>query len=187
MYKALFLLAGSGTRLRPLTNDRPKSLIEINNKSLLSRSLDYLRANQIQHIVIVTGYMKESIHQFIKDKYPGLSVEFINNNLFDSTNNSYSLYLANSAFQNDESMLLLDGDILYEKTIIDKLIDTDDTRNYLAVRASNDLADEEMKVILNSNRSVIKIDKKLTPKKSYGESLGIAKFPQISLRSYSKH
>lgn len=175
-YKAVYLLAGVGSRLRPYTDNCPKSLIEVNEKAFLARSVESMKSRNISDFVVVTGYMSEKIESFFNNNYPELNVQFIKNDIYDSTNNSYSLYLAQKAFTKNEAMYLLDGDILFEPEIIDLLQKTEDSVNVLATRKSDDLADEEMKVILKNDSDVISIEKKLDPKRSYGESIGIAKF-----------
>ena len=185
-YKAVYLLAGVGSRLRPYTDDRPKSLIEVNGKAFLSRSVDTMKSRGITDFVVVTGYMDDKIKSFFATHYPDLNIEFIHNEIYNSTNNSYSLYLAKEAFKNNEAMYLLDGDILFQPEIIDLLQKTADSKNVLATRKADDLADEEMKVILKNDTDIISIEKKLDPKRSYGESIGIAKFsPDFTQKLFS--
>ena len=175
-FKAVYLLAGVGSRLRPLTDKLPKSLIEVNGKAFLARSIESMVSNGIEDFVIVTGYKADLIQSFFKENYPNLNITFINNDVYASTNNSYSLHLAQKAFSGEEGMYLLDGDILFDSKIVSKLKETPDDVNLLATRKSNDLGDEEMKVILKNENDVLSIEKKLDIARSYGESIGIAKF-----------
>lgn len=77
--KAIILAAGIASRLRPLTNDRPKCLLKIGNRSLLERTIDALLENNIREIVIVTGYLHEMLESFVQTRYPSLSIKFIRN------------------------------------------------------------------------------------------------------------
>ena len=89
--KAIILAAGIASRLRPLTNDRPKCLLEIGNKCLLQRTFDALIANGINQFVVVTGYLHTLIEDFLTRSYPTLNITFIHNERYASTNNIYSL------------------------------------------------------------------------------------------------
>ena len=66
--KAIILAAGIASRLRPLTNDRPKCLLKIGNRSLLERTIDALLENNIREIVIVTGYLHDMLETFVQTR-----------------------------------------------------------------------------------------------------------------------
>lgn len=87
--RAILLAAGMGTRLRPLTENTPKSLIEINGEPLAERQIKYLKEIGVDDIYIVTGYLSEKF-QYLKEKY---GVTLINNEFYDKYNNIYSMYL----------------------------------------------------------------------------------------------
>ena len=156
---AVILAAGMAKRLRPLTDNTPKCLLDVKGRSLLERSMDALKGAGIQEFVIVTGYLNHMIENFVKDHYgDSIRVTFIHNALYDSTNNIYSLWLAGKAVAGKE-FLLLDSDLLYDPQIV---------KNVLASKADNvltlirhELGEEEMKVVLG--------------KAAAGESLGIEK------------
>ena len=74
--KAVILAAGIASRLRPLTDHTPKCLLEIGGRCLLARTLDGLLANGIREVVVVTGYLREQIMDFVGTHYPGLKVEY---------------------------------------------------------------------------------------------------------------
>ena len=110
--KAVILAAGMASRLRPLTAHTPKCLLKIGERSLLQRSMDALISNGIHDFVFVTGYLHTMIEDFVTLTYPDLKVQFVHNEVYASTNNIYSLWLALPAVGN-ERMLLLDSDLLY--------------------------------------------------------------------------
>lgn len=91
---AIILAAGKGTRLEPLTNDTPKSLIKINGKSLIEIQIEFLLDKNICDIIIVTGYLSEKF-DYLKSKY---NVNLIYNDKYDYCNNIYSMYLAREYF-----------------------------------------------------------------------------------------
>ena len=88
---AIILAAGMASRLRPLTNNTPKCLLKIGERSLLQRSIDALIINGIKEFVIVTGYLHNQIEDFVKQQYPDINISFIHNEIYNSTNNIYSL------------------------------------------------------------------------------------------------
>lgn len=169
--KAVILAAGIASRLRPLTNDRPKCLLEIGNRSLLERAIDALVANEIHEIVIVTGYLKEMIESFVQTKYPDLSVKFIYNEVYASTNNIYSLWLAKPEVLNEKEFILLDSDILFEAPMVRMLLESPHA-NCLALD-SHKLGEEEIKVIVNEKNQIIEISKTCSIQEAIGESIGI--------------
>ena len=176
MYKALLLLAGTGTRLRPLTDELPKPLIDVGGRPLLARSIDSLVACGVTEIVAVTGHLGDKVAEFFREGWPDISVEIIRNEQHDTTNNAYSLLLSRGAF-NGCGMILLDGDILYEHRIMQRVVADGGQGSALVVRRSRELGHEEMKVQVDEPSGVIKqIGKGLLPEECYGESIGIARF-----------
>ena len=77
--KAIILAAGMASRLRPLTDHKPKCLLEIGKQCLLGRAIEGLILNGIREVVIVTGYLQEQIIEFVQRHYPDLKVEYIYN------------------------------------------------------------------------------------------------------------
>ena len=87
--RVIILAAGMGTRLRPLTDDKPKSLVEVNGEPMIERQLRFLKEKGIEDIIIVTGYMAEKF-EYLKEKY---GVKLIHNDKYDVYNNVYTMYL----------------------------------------------------------------------------------------------
>ena len=171
--KAIILAAGMASRLRPLTLHTPKSLLTIDGKSLLQRSMDALIQNGIKDFVIVTGYLHEKIEAFVEEQYADtISVKFIYNNVYDSTNNIYSLWLARPEAEG-EDFLLLDSDLLYDPQIITEVM-ANKAANVLTL-IKHDLGEEEMKVVTDADGVIKEISKTCNPSDAAGESLGIEK------------
>jgi len=169
--RAIILAAGMASRLRPLTNNTPKCLLKIGERSLLQRSIDALINNGIKEIVIVTGYLHKQIEDFVKQQYPNINISFIHNEVYDSTNNIYSLWLARPKADGEE-ILLLDSDLLYDPEIITRILSTNAENVLTLIR--HDLGEEEMKVVTDSS-VIIEISKTCSPSDAIGESLGIEK------------
>ncbi|KAA0548360.1 NTP transferase domain-containing protein [Bacillus sp. BGMRC 2118] len=87
--RAIILAAGMGTRLRPLTYDTPKSLVEVNGKPMLEKQIEFMQEKGINEIIIVTGYLAEKF-DYLVDKY---NVKLIHNDKYEEYNNLYTMYL----------------------------------------------------------------------------------------------
>jgi choline kinase len=171
--KAVILAAGIASRLRPLTDNTPKCLLNIGDKKILELTIDNIVANNIDDIIIVTGYLEQQIKSFVAAKYPQLNITYIYNEVYDSTNNIYSLWLAKDSLSGDE-MLLMDSDIIFDKDIIAKLL-ASGYDNCLALKRHN-VQDEEIKVKADKNGRVLEIGKEVKLNEAIGESIGIEKF-----------
>lgn len=118
--KAIILAAGEGKRLRPLTEDTPKSMVELWGKGLLQRQLEQLALCGIDDITVITGYKKEAIE--------GLAVNTVYNEHYNTTNMVFSLSKALPTLNRSceyGSVLILYGDIAYDiehlKTLINNV------------------------------------------------------------------
>jgi choline kinase len=178
--KAVILAAGIASRLRPLTDHSPKCLLEIGDKSLLQRTIDALLANDINEIVIVTGYLHKMIEDFVTTHYTSLKVEFIYNERYESTNNIYSLWLAKASVL-EQDTLLLDSDILFDKKIITTLL-ASACPTCLALN-KHPLGEEEIKVIADANHRIEEISKVCSIANAAGESIGIEKMSKEFVRT----
>jgi len=172
--KAIILAAGVASRLRPLTDNTPKCLLNVGDKSILQRTIDNLLSNGIDRLVVVTGYLSEMIEKFIAENYPNLDVVFIYNEKYLSTNNIYSLWMTKEYALNDE-MLLLDSDTIFDSRIIG-LLKNSNYENCLAMKTGFELGEEEIKVNVKEDNSIAEISKTVDPTVAVGESIGIEKF-----------
>ncbi len=109
---ALILAAGSGKSLLPLTEDRPKCMLDIKGRTVLDRQLDTLRSRGIHDIALVRGYRKERVAA------PG--VRFYDNDRFDETGELTSLFSAEAELHG--RLLFLYGDVLFERALLDRLL-----------------------------------------------------------------
>ena len=88
--KALILAAGLGSRLRPLTDQKPKALVQYNGRELIDYQISALASQQIEEIIVVVGYEASRIKNFIKANYPTLKIRIIENKEFSSSNSAFS-------------------------------------------------------------------------------------------------
>ena len=113
---ALLLAAGMGYRLRPITDDAPKCLTEINGYSILERLVRCLQLNGIDRLVIVVGHMQDSIRNFFEESSTSLNVEFVFNPDYLTTNNIYSWWLARKSLR--EPFVLIESDLLFNASLL---------------------------------------------------------------------
>ena len=149
--KAIILAAGEGKRLRPLTNNTPKCLVNLFGKSLLQWQIETFRSCQIDDISVVTGYRSKLVD------LPGL--KFFQNKKFETTNMVESLFCASQELS--EQTIVSYGDIIFEKKVLDKLIQSKadfsvivdkNWKRYWEIRFDNPLNDvESLKIDTDDN------------------------------------
>lgn len=110
--KAIILAAGMGTRLRPLTENKPKGLVEVHGTPMVERQLKYLNEKGIYDITVVTGYLSEQ-YAYLKDKY---DVKLIHNDKYDVYNNIYTMYLVRDILP---GAYVVESDFFWFNNIID--------------------------------------------------------------------
>lgn len=118
--QALILAAGYGKRLKPITDSIPKAMAEVNGTPLLINALDNLSGRDISEVILVVGHKQDYIHQHIGAEYRGMKITYVENPLYLTTNNIYSLYLAGNYIRDD--VLLLECDLFYRRELIDAVL-----------------------------------------------------------------
>ncbi|MCL6634235.1 MAG: aminotransferase class I/II-fold pyridoxal phosphate-dependent enzyme [Peptococcaceae bacterium] len=119
--QGLILAAGMGKRLGKYTRNRTKCMVEVNGRTLIEYALDALAKAGISRTVIVTGYAGDRLRQFIGTGYRGMEIIYVNNDVYDKTNNIYSLWLAGSHLTADDT-ILLESDIIFEEKILQDVV-----------------------------------------------------------------
>ncbi|MCX7832869.1 MAG: phosphocholine cytidylyltransferase family protein [Ignavibacteria bacterium] len=180
--QAVILAAGIAKRLRPYTNETPKCLLDLGGGNILQHTINNLINCGINDFIFVLGFKAEMIKDFIEKNFKNINSRFILNPDYENNNNSYSLWLTKDYVNNQ--VLLLDSDILFDKRIVNKLLDS----NFeTCIALKNHKADEEQIKVLTDNKSrVLKIGKDVDLKKSAGESIGIEKLSKNFLNEMYK-
>lgn len=171
--KAIILAAGIGSRIRPLTDNSPKSLLQVSGKPILTRMLDNIQAVGISEVGIITGYMEDTVKEFVLKNFPNLSFSFKRNDVYLDTNTGYSLMLAHELV-GDDSFVKFDADVVFDKAILEKLLASPHA-NALCIDKNIHLEAEEVKVIIDGDSNVLEVEKSVDPHKANGESIGIEK------------
>ena len=112
--QAVILAAGMGKRLGELTKGNTKCMVEVNGVSLIDRALGQLASLDLNRVVIVVGYEGKKLMDYIGNRYDGrLKIEYIENPIYDKTNNIYSLALAKEKLLEDDT-LLIESDLIFD-------------------------------------------------------------------------
>ncbi|MDR0441861.1 MAG: aminotransferase class I/II-fold pyridoxal phosphate-dependent enzyme [Treponema sp.] len=120
--QAVILAAGMGSRLGKYTKKNTKCMLQVNGRTLIERSLDALDNAGIRKCVIVAGYEKDNLINFVGSQYKNIKITWIINEIYHKTNNIYSLYLAKDHLLSDDT-LLLESDLIFEDRIVKELLE----------------------------------------------------------------
>ena len=167
----VILAAGMAKRLRPLTDTKPKCLLEVGKRTLLERTVDAMRQAGIQEFLVVTGYRGEMIREFLTIHYPLSTIHYLDNIDYEHNNNIYSLWMACQKVRGCD-FLLMDSDILCDPAAVVRI--AQEQTSALAVHR-HELGEEEMKVVVDADSRITEISKTCRPEDAMGESVGIEK------------
>ena len=120
--QAIILAAGMGKRLKELTSNATKCMVEVNGVTMIERALTQLDALALERIVIVVGYEGRKLMDYIGSLNVQTRIEYVENDVYYKTNNIYSLYLAKDYLVEDDT-LLLESDLIFEDAVLKRLLD----------------------------------------------------------------
>ncbi len=183
--KAIILAAGEGTRLRPLTGEKPKCLVSLFGKTILEWQINVMKQCGIDEIVIITGYKSEKLQNFPAKIYY--------NKKYDSTNMVESLFLASEEF--NSPLIVSYGDIIYEKKVLKSLIDSPydisivvdkKWERYWKKRFEDPLSDAESLIL--KNNQVLEVGKSVNSLDQIcGQYIGLMKFQNSAIETIKNH
>ena len=184
--QAIILAAGMGKRLGEKTRDNTKCMLEVNGIRLIDRALESLHDAGISRVVLVIGYKGSHVKEYIGTEFKGMPVVYVENEIYDKTNNIYSLFLARD-YMCEEDTLLMESDIIFEPRILKKILD-DPYPNLALVDKYESWMDGTV-VTLDEDRRITRfIDKsgfRYDEIKSYFKTVNIYKFSkEFSTRYY---
>ena len=179
--QAIILAAGTGERLKSLTVDIPKCLLEIGDTNLLQITIDNLIDNGVDEFIIVKGYKEEMIKNYITSNFTKLKVRYVTNKDYEKTNSAYGLYLAKD-YISDEDIYLLDSDVLFESDVIRKL-NKSHLENPAAVNITFNFDDEMVKVACDTDNRIDKIGKNISLDTAIGEAAGIYRLSSYFMKN----
>lgn len=172
--KAVILSAGQGSRLLPLTADRPKCLIDFSGRTLLAWQVDMLAAGGVREIDVVTGFMTELVEQELAAlARPGLTLTPRFNPFYKVADNLGSCWIAREAM--DRDFVILNGDTLVSAPIVDRVLAGADWPITVTVDVKENYDSDDMKVTCIGDR-LVAIDKMLKADQCNAESIGFLAF-----------
>lgn len=164
---AIILAAGRGRRLGACTNDRPKCLLQVGERTLIEHQLEALESCGLNRVFVVVGYNAAAVKAKL-----GSTVEYVTNARHAETNSLYSLWLARE--QARQGFVLLNADVLFDPEVLRRLLDSSHP-DALAVERRDHFGREEMKVSLTGDR-ILALSKELDVSRAHAENLGVLKF-----------
>ncbi|WCT72785.1 phosphocholine cytidylyltransferase family protein [Sphingomonas naphthae] len=168
---AIILSAGKGSRLLPLTADRPKCLIDFAGRNLLEWQIDSLKANGIERVTIVTGFRSDLVDAVAAAR-PG--VETLFNPFYHVADNLGSVWMVRHAF--DRDTLLLNGDTLVSPDLVATVLAGANAPINVTIDVKPDYDADDMKVWRDAAGLLRRIGKTLTPEETNAESIGLLAF-----------
>jgi L-glutamine-phosphate cytidylyltransferase len=174
--RAVLLAAGYTTRLSPSLEDVPKTLLPVAGVPILRRAITSLVHLGFDHFVICTGHLEQLVHSRVAEWFPQLDITFVTNPAFRTTHNASSLWLAREHLEG-ESFLLLDGDVVFDRRVVEELIERGP--DCIAVRSVGEIGLEEVKVTADVEDRVLAIGKHVPVRSAMGESVGIGWFSAL--------
>ena len=188
--QAIILAAGMGKRLRSYTKDATKCMVKVNGKTLIEYTIEALVSNKIDRLVVVVGYKGQLLKDFIASKFNaanlhGMKIEYIENPVYDTTNNIYSLYLAGDEMAKDDT-ILLESDLIFKPEILTSLITSPDKN--LAVVSPFELWMDGTCTLLDENNCITALLDKVrfnwSDTEHYYKTVNIYKFSKEFSQQY---
>ena len=175
--QAIILAAGMGKRLGEYTQNNTKCMLEVNGVRLIDRALETLHGVGVSRVVLVVGYKGQNVKDYVGNNYKGTTIEYVENPVYDKTNNIYSLYLAKD-YMLAEDTLLLESDLIYESSVVKKILE-DPSPNIALVDKYESWMDGTVVTIDDENRITRFINKegfKFEEINNYYKTVNIYKF-----------
>lgn len=188
--KVIILAAGQGTRLRPLTDDRPKCMVEVNGKSIIERQLDTMRSCGMKEedITVVAGYRSGVLIEKLQNTH----VAVVINEAYETTNMVCSLMCAEKLMAAEEDMIVSYGDIIYGTQVFEKILQAKDPISvvvddgwygYWCERCENPLDDAET-LICDPDDYLVEVGQKTTEiEKVQSQYIGLMRFRKDGLKA----
>lgn len=121
--QALILAAGLGSRMKELTKSSTKSMVEVNGRSLIERMLSQLDGVGIERIIIVDGYKSDIMEEYVESLNIKTPIVYVTNDIYDKTNNIYSVYLAKDYFL-EKDTIMIESDLIFSDEIVSKVMNS---------------------------------------------------------------
>lgn len=175
--QAIILAAGMGKRLKQLTNNNTKCMVKVNGVTMIERMLSQLDKLNLSNITVVVGYKGKELQEYISTLNIKTKINYVENEIYDKTNNIYSLYLARHCLLQEDT-LLLESDLIFEDSVLEKIVN--DPYPSLALVAKYESWMDGTVVTLDEENNITRfLDKKafkFEDIKNYYKTVNIYKF-----------
>lgn len=174
--RAFIMAAGVGSRLSTFSNHRPKCLLKVGGRTLLSRMLDLLASRGITDVTVVTGYRADLVEQEVAGR-----ARCLHNPSYLSSNSIVSLWHARDLLEGD--VLVTNGDLFYEEALLDRLLA--DRRDRVMVADSTRIEDADYRFTLEGDR-IVGYGKNIPVERTDAEYVGMAKIGASFLPAFKE-
>lgn len=178
--QAIILAAGMGKRLKDLTQNNTKCMVKVNGVTLIDRMLHQIESQHLSRIIIVVGYEGQKLIDYIGTLDIQTPIIYINNPIYDKTNNIYSLALAKDWLVKDNT-LLFESDIIFEDAVLNTLVN--DSRDTLALVDKYESWMDGTCVKINEEDDIIDF----VPGKNFDFNNTVDYYKTVNLYKFSKH
>jgi choline kinase len=169
--KAVILAAGQAVRLRPVTHDTPKCLLQVGDNTIIDLQIKVLKDSGINDVTIVTGFKADILEKHLSRHHSDINLTFIRNDKFESTKPGYALWLIKEKLSGP--IVYLNADLLCEPSIIKEIINSKKSSTAIQKIEWNE---EAVNVIMDNDSRLLAIGKKISKEESHGEFIGATKF-----------
>ena len=177
--KALILAAGLGTRLAPITDEKPKCMTEVvDGKSIIQKQIENLKENGINDITIVTGYKTELLINYVTEI--DSNIHFIESVDYKTTNNMYSAFLGKENVD-DSEFVMMNADVFFDSSVLKSLLSFE-SADAIVVDIGRYI-DESMKVIEKDDK-LVAISKGIKREDALGCSIDVYKFSKEGSKAF---
>ena len=185
-YQVVILAAGNSRRMNELTEDKPKSFLEIRGRKVIDYHLDILDRRGFRNVTIVVGYLREFFTETIGNSYKNLTLDYVVSEDYATTNHSWSLFLTRERWLGDKKpIVLIHADVFYDSRILDKVMEsgysnTTSVDNLYTVRTGDECIVRGQDDLVTS----IEFDSRRERSRVIGEYMGISKWSSEFLQSF---
>ena len=172
--KAIILAAGMGTRLESVSGGIPKCMVKVGGIPLIDRMIERIGRTEISEIIVVTGYRADELkaHLATIDHPLAKSAVLVHNDHYSDMGNFYSLLVAEEA-NAGSAFIKLDGDVIMDKDVLPRLLAVGEGPAALAVDCREGMGEEEMKVRVDADGTILELNKQMEPALALGEFIGV--------------
>ena len=179
--QAIILAAGMGKRLGELTQNNTKCMIKVNEVTLIERLLSQLSSLTLSRVIIVIGYKGQELKDYIGDRYKEkLNIEYVNNPIYDKTNNIYSLSLVKQQLQEDDT-LLIESDLIFDEEMFSLILNS--SHPNIALVAKYQTWMDGTMICIDSENNIINF----TPKQAFRYSDIDSYYKTVNIYKFSKN